>query len=43
MSSYVHGYGERESRRLQDQAATLTKLLHGDTRFAAGSNVLEAG
>jgi SAM-dependent methyltransferase len=43
MSSYVHGYSERESRRLQDQAATLTELLHGDTRFVAGAKVLEAG
>jgi SAM-dependent methyltransferase len=43
MSSYVHGYSERESRRLQDQAATLTELLHGDTRFDAGAKVLEAG
>ena len=43
MSAYVHGYGERESRRLQDQAATLVELLHGDTRFDAGSTVLEAG
>jgi SAM-dependent methyltransferase len=43
MSSYIHGYSERESRRLQDQAATLTELLHGDTRFDAGTTVLEAG
>jgi len=43
MSAYVHGYGERESRRLQDQAATLVELLHGDTQFAPGSTVLEAG
>jgi SAM-dependent methyltransferase len=43
VNSYVHGYSERESRRLQDQAATLTELLHGDTRFAAGAKVLEAG
>jgi SAM-dependent methyltransferase len=43
MSSYVHGYSERESRRLQDQAATLTELLHGDTRFEPGAKVLEAG
>lgn len=40
---YVHGFGERESLRLRDQAATLTELLHGDTRFPAGSTVLEAG
>jgi SAM-dependent methyltransferase len=40
---YVHGYGERESARLRDQADTLSELLHGDTRFPAGSRVLEAG
>lgn len=39
----MHGYGEREGRRLQDQAATLVELLHGDTRYGPGSTVLEAG
>jgi SAM-dependent methyltransferase len=43
MSAYVHGYSERESQRLQDQAATLTELLHGDTHFEAGATVLEVG
>ena len=43
MVQYVHGYGDREARRLQDQAATLTELLHGDTRYATGTAVLEAG
>jgi SAM-dependent methyltransferase len=42
-STYVHGYDRRETQRLQDQAATLVELLHGDTRYAAGSTVLEAG
>jgi SAM-dependent methyltransferase len=40
---YVHGYSQRESARLVGQATTLTELLHGDTRYPAGSNVLEAG
>ncbi len=40
---YVHGYSARESTRLLDQASTLTELLHGDTRYARGSSVLEAG
>ncbi len=40
---YVHGYSERERARLHDQAGTLTELLHGDTRYPAGSAVLEAG
>jgi ubiquinone/menaquinone biosynthesis C-methylase UbiE len=41
--SYVHGYSPRESERLADQAQTLTDLLHHDTRYPAGSRVLEAG
>lgn len=41
--AYVHGYAERESVRLQDQASTLAGLLHSDTFFPAGSRVLEAG
>ena len=40
---YVHGYDPRENLRLQDQAATLVELLHGDTTYPAGSSVLEAG
>ncbi|MFZ0006526.1 MAG: class I SAM-dependent methyltransferase [Methanoregula sp.] len=40
---YVHGYSSREAERLLDQAQTLTDLLHHDTRYPAGSRVLEAG
>lgn len=43
MSKYVHGYSERESRRLHDQADTLDELLHHDTVFPKKSRVLEAG
>jgi len=42
-SNYVHGYRDRESERLQHQADTLLDLLHNDTRYPAGSSVLEAG
>jgi SAM-dependent methyltransferase len=42
-TDYVHGYSARESTRLTDQATTLTGLLHADTRYPAGSLVLEAG
>lgn len=42
-NQYVHGYSPRESERLADQAYTLTSLLHDDTRYPAGSRVLEAG
>ncbi len=40
---YVHGYSEREVDRLVDQATTLSDLLHHDTKYPAGSSVLEAG
>jgi SAM-dependent methyltransferase len=40
---YVHGYSERERQRLQDQSQTLADLLHHDTLYPAGSQVLEAG
>ncbi|MEE1941894.1 methyltransferase domain-containing protein [Streptomyces sp. TRM 70361] len=40
---YVHGYSERESRRLDDQAGTLAALLHRGTSYPAGSRVLEVG
>jgi ubiquinone/menaquinone biosynthesis C-methylase UbiE len=40
---YVHGYSEREERRLVDQATTLTDLLHRDTSYSAGDTVLEVG
>jgi SAM-dependent methyltransferase len=40
---YVHGYAEREKLRLQDQASTLTDLLHSDTFYPEGSLVLEPG
>ena len=41
--SYVHGYNDKENRRLQDQANTLVALLHSDTHYEPGSRVLEAG
>ena len=41
--AYVHGYDPRENARLQDQASTLVELLHSDTAYPAGCQVLEAG
>jgi SAM-dependent methyltransferase len=43
MKDYVHGYSERESKRLFDQARTLDDLLHCDTIFPENTQVLEAG
>lgn len=40
---YVHGYSKEEANRLLDQANTLANLLHEDTKYPAGSKVLEAG
>jgi SAM-dependent methyltransferase len=40
---YVHGYSDREAKRLADQARTLEDLLHHDTFYPAGAAVLEAG
>lgn len=40
---YVHGYDQRESLRLNDQASTLVELLHSDTVYPSGSKILEAG
>jgi len=42
-NTYVHGYDPAENNRLQDQADALVDLLHHDTRYPAGSRVLEAG
>ncbi|MFC5265176.1 methyltransferase domain-containing protein [Kribbella qitaiheensis] len=42
-TDYVHGYTADETRRLTDQARTLADLLHGGTRYPAGSRVLEVG
>ena len=43
MDAYVHGYQSNENERLQNQARTLTDLLHFDTLYPAGHAVLEAG
>ncbi|MBM4240963.1 MAG: methyltransferase domain-containing protein [Euryarchaeota archaeon] len=40
---YVHGYSKKEAERLVDQANTLAQILHYDTSFPPGSQVLEAG
>lgn len=43
MAGYVHGYSQRESARLCDQANTLAELLHHDNVYPPGSRILEAG
>jgi len=41
--AYVHGYSQRETQRLYEQAEILEPLLHEGTAFAPGERVLEAG
>jgi ubiquinone/menaquinone biosynthesis C-methylase UbiE len=43
MNKYVHGYSEREMKRLHDQANSLDELLHHDTVFPENTSILEAG
>jgi len=43
MTRYVHGYSKREMRRLREQSAILSDLLHDGTRYEPGRRVLEAG
>jgi cyclopropane fatty-acyl-phospholipid synthase-like methyltransferase len=42
-NGYVHGFGAREGVRLQDQATSLSELLHSDTTYPDGQTVLEVG
>lgn len=42
-TDYVHGYTERESNRLEDQAECLNEIIHHDTIFPKNSIILEAG
>ena len=41
--AYVHGYSERETQRLYEQAEILEAILHTGTAFPANARVLEAG
>ena len=43
LNKYVHGYSDSESQRLNDQANTMTDLLHYDSSWPEGSKVLEVG
>jgi SAM-dependent methyltransferase len=41
--TYVHGYSERETQRLHEQAGILEDILHAGTSYPEGARVLEAG
>ncbi|MFZ0454417.1 MAG: methyltransferase domain-containing protein [Ignavibacteriaceae bacterium] len=43
MQEYIHGYTDKESIRLNDQANILVNLLHHDSVWPGGSLILEAG
>ena len=43
IADYVHGYSERESRRLGDQASSVRAHVHDGLHYKAGRRVLEAG
>lgn len=40
---YIHGYSDREARRLVDQATSVADFLHHDSIWEAGSRILEIG
>lgn len=41
--AYVHGYSERETQRLYEQAEILEEILHTATAYRTEEHVLEAG
>ena len=43
LKNYVHGYSQQEAQRLDDQATTINELLHWDSVWEEGAQVLEAG
>ena len=43
LRDYVHGYSEEETKRLNDQAKTVSDLLHWDSIWEDGALILEAG
>lgn len=43
LKRYVHGYSDEETRRLNNQASTISDLLHWDSVWEEGSLILEAG
>ena len=43
MNKYVHGYSQIEANRLNNQADSLSNLIHHDSIWEEGSIILEAG
>lgn len=42
LKNYIHGYSEEETKRLNDQATSISELLHWDSWWPDGACVLEA-
>lgn len=40
---YIHGYSKEESQRLYDQANSIADFIHWDSKWEAGTTILEAG
>ncbi|MEN0049402.1 MAG: methyltransferase domain-containing protein [Bacteroidota bacterium] len=43
IDDYIHGYSEIETQRLYNQANSIADFLHWDSKWEAGSTILEAG
>ncbi len=43
LKNYIHGYSREETKRLNDQASSISELLHWDSTWSEGSLILEAG
>jgi ubiquinone/menaquinone biosynthesis C-methylase UbiE len=42
LKNYIHGYSHEEAKRLNDQATSISELLHWDSNWEEGSLILEA-
>lgn len=42
LKNYIHGYSLEETKRLNDQATTISEILHWDSKWDDGSLILEA-
>ncbi len=43
IKDYIHGYSDEETTRLNNQANSISEILHWDSKWEEGSLVLEAG
>ena len=43
IKDYIHGYSDEETVRLNNQAKSISQILHRDSKWEEGSLILEAG